>query len=313
MINQQPYSNAALITPQYPPVNVQQDIPNQNEIYTKISPYPDPQIPPQNYQLIPNQTPIMYQPMPMQIIPSNIVEPPAQLPKSLDMIELYEDLAEVRKAEVLKYFQGGHKYRVKIEYQKNMERNIFIGKRNSSINGTYDFEIRMKYIPRDSTEEILNTKDFENRHFDIDSHDLFGYKPKIYIINKEDKKNIIWGGIEQKRCCTCCCRDPNIEIYPYYLLNSFPKYFVTTNGCQCSYCCCDDCPCSYGMTNFQIYDTTKSLLVGNIIKTEYDYEVFLRYNIEFPPDAPPEDKILIIFTAIAIDNIDYKLIGGHIK
>ena len=53
----------------------------------------------------------------------------------------------------------------------------------------------MKYIPRDSTTEILNTKDFDKRHFDIDSNDPCGYKPRIYIKNVENNNNIFMGSI----------------------------------------------------------------------------------------------------------------------
>ncbi len=139
---------------------------------------------PQNYQLIPNQVPA-----------PQYVQPPVELPKSLNLVELYEDLGEITQAEVWKYFQGGvlwvgraHKYRVKIKFQGGTERNIFIGKRSTSLfhNNKYNFEIRIKYIPRYWTDDILNTKDFEKRHFDIDYNENFSFKPRIYIKNVEN-------------------------------------------------------------------------------------------------------------------------------
>ena len=281
-----------------------------------------PYIPPQNYQLISNQTPIINQvPLPQY----NNVQPPVQFQKSLDMLELFEDLIEVTSAEIRKYFQGGvlgfgaaHKYRVKLKFPGGTERNIFIGKRSSDFfhNNKYNFEIRMKYIPRDCTDEILNTKDFEKRHFDIDSNDIYGYKPKIFIKNVENNTNIMMGTIEQPRCCNCCCQDANFEIYPQFgRKTDLPRYFVTTDGCQCPYCCCEGCCCEETGINFQIFDPSKSQLVGNINKLDFSRQRsdFLVYNIELPAEATPEEKLFIIFTAIAIDNVEFSLLGGHIK
>ena len=325
MISPTPYSNQPLLNSQNPPVNINPGYPSQNQIYAKPSPSPSPYqnalLPPQNYQLLPNPV-LINQPMAMPQY--NYVQPQIELQQSLDMSELYEDLAEVREAEVWKYFQGGvlgfgiaKKYRTRIRFPEGNERNIFIGKRINNLfhNSTYDFEIRMKYIPRDSTEDILNTKDFENRHFDIDSNDLCGYKPKIFIKNREKNRNIIVGGIEQPRCCTCCCQDPNLQLFPRYLPGSLPKYFVTTDGCQCSYCCCKGCPCAEVRTVFPIFDIARNVIIGNITKKDFNRtkNEFLVYSIEFPIEAPPEDKLIIIFTAIAIDNIVYRILGNHIK
>ena len=65
---------------------------------------------------------------------SNNTQPQIQIQKSLDMVELDEDLVRVTSAEVWKYFQGGvlgigaaHKYRVKIKFQTLIKINkIFI-------------------------------------------------------------------------------------------------------------------------------------------------------------------------------------------
>ena len=40
---------------------------------------------------------------------------------------------------------------------------------------------------------------------------------------------------------------------------------------------------------------------------------YLVDNVEFPLEATPEEKLFIIFTTIAIDNVEYRLLGGHIK
>ena len=292
--------------------------PAQNQIYTNAPLY----VPLQNYQLIPNQVPITNQ---VPMIQNNISPQPIQFPKSLDVTELYEDLGEVTSAEVRKYFQGGvlgigkaHKYQVKIKFPGGTQRNIFIGKRSSTLfhNNKYDFEIRMKYIPRDCTNDILNTKDFNKRHFDIDSNDICGYKPRIYIKNVENNVNTVLGTIEQPRCCTCCCRDANFEIHPQFNRRTeLPRYFVTTDGCQCAYCCCEGCSCEESGITFEIYDPSKSLLVGHINKLDFSRQKsnYLLYDIDLPLEATPEEKLFIIFTAISIDNVEYRLLGGHIK
>ena len=68
----------------------------------------------------------------------------------------------------------------------------------------------MKYIPRDCTNEILATKDFDKRLIDLKSNSEHSFKPRIYIQNMEN--NIVLGTIQQPRVCPCCCSDANYEI-----------------------------------------------------------------------------------------------------
>ena len=317
-MNQTPSSNNPLIPPQNHQMNINPGYPHQNLISTN----PGSLIPLQNHELIQNQPPIISQVPNPQLYNT---QPQIQIQKSLDMVELDEDLVRVTSAEVWKYFQGGvlgfgkaHKYRVKIKFPDGSERNIFIGKRGSNFftNDKYNFDIRMKYIPRDSTTEILNTKDFDKRHFDIDSNDPCGYKPRIYIKNVENNNNIFMGSIEQPRCCNCCCADANFEIYPQIQrIDALPRYFVTTKGCQCAYCCCEGCSCEETGINFQIFDPLKGVVVGNINKLDFNRQksTYLVYDIAFPVDATPQEKLFIIFSAVAIDSVEFKQLGGHIK
>ena len=213
-----PCSNTPLIVPQNPPINIEPGYPSQQQIHTKPGPYYN-QIS-QNNQIIQNQVPIINQPsLPTQY--GYIQSPIIQIPISLEIGELFRDLGEINEAEVWKYYQGGSifkktcKYRVKIKYKNGSDIFIFIGKKetNCCFRTYYFFDIRMKYIPRDCTDEILNTSDFNKRHFDISSSDLLGCNPKIFIKNVESNMNLIIGCIEQRRCfCNCCCRDPHFYI-----------------------------------------------------------------------------------------------------
>lgn len=170
----------------------------------------------------------------------------------------------------------------------------------------------MKYIPRDCTNEILATKDFDKRLIDLKSNSEHSFKQRIYIQNMEN--NIVLGTIQQPRVCPCCCSDANYEIYPRYGQKTIPKYSITTKGTQCSYCCCADCSCAEGETLFNIFSNALRIYSGNILKRSFnrDRKDYLFYDIDFPDDASPEEKVLIICATIGIDNVVYKELGSNI-
>ena len=72
----------------------------------------------------------------------------------------------------------------------------------------------MKYIARDSTDAILDTKDFDKILFNITSNYECSYKPRIMV--RSIVENTFIGRIEQPRFCSCCCKDANFQIYPRY-------------------------------------------------------------------------------------------------
>lgn len=43
-----------------------------------------------------------------------------------------------------------------------------------------------------------------------------------------------------------------------------------------------------------------------------DRKDYLFYDIDFPDDASPEEKLLVICAAIGIDNVVYKELGSNI-
>ena len=157
----------------------------------------------------------------------------------------------------------------------------------------------MKYIPRDCTNEILATKDFDKRLIDLKSNSEHSFKPRIYIQNMEN--NIVLGTIQQPRVCPFCCSDANYEIYPRYGQKTIPKYSITTKGTQCE-------------TLFNIFSNALRIYSGNILKRSFnrDRKDYLFYDIDFPDDASPEEKVLIICATIGIDNVVYKELGSNI-
>ena len=113
---------------------------------------------------------------------------------------------------------------------------------------------------------------------------------------------MIFGIILQIHSCSCCCKGINYEILPRHE-NNIPKYYLKTNGCKCSVCCFNLCCCLHEETIFQIYNTTTNLFHGQIDKKYFRWFNrfdFLNYNINFPNDVLPEEKILIVTQLVLI-------------
>ena len=273
--------------------------------------------PPKNYIPVPTQPPVVHVPVPVPVV----IHTTAGVSTTNELGELFEDLSLVKNARVSKYFQGGvlsigqkTKYRVSITYIGGATRNIFICLKETEMfnNDDCNFNIRMRYVPRGCSESILDNSDFGTRLIDVISSNQHDFKPMITVNNV--RKNTIIGRIQQPRVCPCCCKDANYEIFPLYQGN-LCKYTVRTNGFQCSYCCCGDCCCAEGQTNFIIFNVATNGFAGNILKRSFNQarDDYVNYDIDFPDDALPEDKILLICNAIGIDNITYKEKGKNIK
>ena len=118
------------------------------------------------------------------------------------------------------------------------------------------------------------------------------------------ENNTTLGDIRQPN--GCCCSEPD-----YQIKNSKSiKYRVVTNGCQCSYCCCDGCSCMNSGVRFNILDSTHTQIVGDIFKSGLSSSNdLLTYKIIFPEDATPDEKILIISSVFSIDTFNYRTSG----
>lgn len=291
--------------PTYQPINQPQNIvynqppigyPNNQIPQNYGQPYPG--IPLQPYPLYPQNNPVvMSSKAPIMNQNSN---------NTLESIECFDDLNAASEATIIKYFQGlifrDTKYEVSIKYRDNGDdRKVFIGKKSSSVlGGKNTFEIKVKYIPRDvDCLKLINDKklSFDKRFFDVCSNNnaLIG-SPGIKILNVEC--GTVLGNIKQPNCC--CCSDPDFQIYNNL---NVVKYRVCTDGCQCAYCCCDDCCCSNSSIIYHILDSTHTHITGEIIKNEFnpDGKEMLTYKINFPIDATPEEKILLISNVLIID------------
>ena len=227
---------------------------------------------------------------------------------SLEATECMEDLNGTQEATITKEFEGlimkDLIYTVSIKGLAN--RVIFIGKKKSEFfHNNKFFDVKVKYVPRDVEYSVFSkNKDFEKRLFDISSSNEILPGSNIRITNKEN--GALFGLIKQPNCC--CCSDPDFQIING---QNLMKYRGTTDGCQCGYCCCDDCCYAESETQFRILDSTKTQLVGEILKNEYHRgasEKFT-YNIRFPIDATPEEKILIISATISIDCLNFRRLG----
>lgn len=265
-------------------------------------------------QPVPAYNTLPYQPI-QPFSPETNLIPPSNAPLlinqgvnySLEATECMEDLNLTPEVIITKEFDGFIRKDIKytVSAKGEVNRVMFIGNKKSEIFFNNNvFDIRVKYAPRDVVIETFSkNKDFEKRLFDVtSSNDLFsGFSVKI--TNREN--GTLFGIIKQPN--SCCCSDPD-----YQLLSgqNLIKYRITTDGCQCSYCCCDGCCCAENETHFRILDSTRTQLVGQIFKNEHrkgDKE--LLYNVTFPVDATPEDKIRIISTVMSIDCLKYRTIN----
>ena len=254
------------------------------------------------------------QQQPIQTVPQGILLPPSNTPLlinqgnnySLEAIECLESLNSAYEARIAKESQGllmkDTIYLVSLKGGDN--RIIFIAKKEFAFfSDESTWNIKVKYVPRDVIyENFAANKDFSKRLFDISSNHFLGGGLGVQIGNEQNGYN--FGNIRQPICC--CCSDPD-----YQLINnrSMLKYRITTDGCQCAYCCCDGCCCAEYETHFRILDSTKTQLVGEITKNELNFNHKLTYNVTLPRDSLPEEKLQIISAVMAIDSRNYRTIG----
>lgn len=121
-------------------------------------------------------------------------------------------------------------------------------------------------------------------------------RPTISVIRNKD--NYYFGKIREP-LCSC---SPRVDIYDKN--NNF-KYEISTTCCQEAFCCGGLCA-KINDVKFKIYSADSENVVGEVIKkacggfgelvTKAD--TFL---VKFPKMATPEDKILLIVSALLID------------
>jgi hypothetical protein len=145
------------------------------------------------------------------------------------------------------------------------------------------------------------------------------FKCTCCCLGRPEMRGSIANGVPLGRLyepCTCC--DPQFEIYNS---KDEQKYMVTADCCQCGYCCrgttCGKC----SETVFAIHNAQKSsptvenkdgvikrVFSGAIQELVSDADNF---EIVFPVDATPEDKLMLIGTTLMIDYRFFEDNGGN--
>ena len=229
-----------LVPPNYPP---QQPI--AMPVYQVNPPYQQPVVAyPQNNMIAGAGTPLL----------NNQV---SLVNYSLEASECLEDLRVSSEAVIIKTVEGLIMKDTSYNISTNSggyQRNMFIAKKtNSSLTdqGGKSFTVNVKYIPRDANyANFIKEKNFTKRLFDISTVKNLGGigYPSVNIINKENET--LFGSVKQPN--NCCCSEPDFQ-----LTNNINilKYRISTEGFQCSYCCCDSCCCAEYQTKYIIYNS----------------------------------------------------------
>ena len=104
-----------------------------------------------------------------------------------------------------------------------------------------------------------------------------------------------------KQPFTCC--DPFFTVYDF---SGSLRYYVHADYCQCGICCANNCCGKMSEAVFNIYkDANMTERCGFIVKKVANLSELLTsadsYQVNFPSDASPSEKILLIATTLMID------------
>jgi len=104
-----------------------------------------------------------------------------------------------------------------------------------------------------------------------------------------------------KQPFTCC--DPHFTVYDY---SGTLRYFIHADYCQCGICCANNFCGKMSEATFNIYkDAGMTQPCGSIIKKVASFSELVTsadsYQVNFPLDASPSEKILLIVTTLMID------------
>ena len=326
--------------PMYQPQPVQPQMGMQQPMQ---QPMPQPMIQPQPTQLqmsnqpAPNQPQMghqqpMYQPVPNQPQMGN-QQPMYQqqpvpmynqgMPMMMPVIQFVQDpmalLATAKKASVKQKFEfmevvtgceSPNQYYVSCEDQEGNKRYLFKAKENSS------------WCCR-------NCCDGASREFDLDMK-------RVEYTSLGQEKKVNFAKFSRPFKCTCCCCnrpemtgklldsptpnlgkvaeqctvcDPMIQIFNK---SNVQAYTITCDCCQCGYCCRNSLLGRCSEVNFEIFSgaSTDGKPAGKIFKKVKGVQSAVGdadfYTITFPPEANPEDKVMLIGATIMIDYLYYE-------
>ena len=102
--------------------------------------------------------------------------------------------------------------------------------------------------------------------------------------------------------------DPEFEIYNQ---NGQLRYFVSASCCQCGLLCANNFFGKMSEVIFPIYNGKGGGQVGSIVKKGAQFQELITdadsYNVNFPSDATPEEKLLLICLGLFIDYIYFEV------
>ena len=104
-----------------------------------------------------------------------------------------------------------------------------------------------------------------------------------------------------KQPFSCC--DPVFTIYDNA---GAPKLFIHADCCQCGLCCANNFCGKMSQAIFHIYaDASMTQSIGSIVKKRATFSEMVTsadsYQINFPSNAQPNEKLLLIITGLMID------------
>ena len=102
--------------------------------------------------------------------------------------------------------------------------------------------------------------------------------------------------------------DPEFEVYNQ---NGQLRYFVSASCCQCGLLCANNFFGKMSEVTFPIYNQRGGGQVGSIVKKSAQLQELITdadsYNVNFPSDATPEEKLLLICLGLFIDYIYFEV------
>ena len=102
--------------------------------------------------------------------------------------------------------------------------------------------------------------------------------------------------------------DPVFEVYNQ---NGQFRYLVDASCCQCGLLCANNFFGKMSEVIFPIYNGKGGTQVGSIIKKSAEFQEMVTdadsYNVNFPNDASPEEKLLLICLGLFIDYIYFEV------
>ena len=147
--------------------------------------------------------------------------------------------------------------------------------------------------------DIFAAEDFSNPYVRA----VKPFKCTCFCLERPEMNVFKGGNLEGivRQPWSCC--DP---IFTIHDKSGVLKYYIYANCCQCGYCCANNFFGKFSDAIFNIYkEPNMGVVVGSIVKKSANLEEALTnadsYAIAFPSKAEPNDKLLLILTALMID------------